>query len=1513
MKKILSLLLVALMLVGMLPMMPITANAASAGDSVSYTFSSYTAGTQYATNEEHVLDSDVTVVTTECHFTTQLRIYSSSTHDGYAIIKCTNSDLTFSGLNVNAGNKVDTLNVYGSNDEGAAWTLIQGVSVTSTSYNDYPVSFAENYQWLKLDVAGAQQVRVAKMTLSFAAVNSGECAHTNTENIEAVAATCTTAGNTAGVKCTDCGVVLSGNETIAALGHTNDEGVVTAATCTTDGYTLYTCTVCGSTKKDNYVEATGHNYVDGVCSVCTVAMPTELDGKYYIAAIRSSGNYMYMTNDLGTADTKRYQIVDSGVTELPANITNPVDAQVFELVFDASAATYKIKTGTQYLGWTSGNSGALVDETSAIAATIEYSDVEGAYLIHFTASDAERYLALNSNAANAYFAWYKQGQAEDLYLVPVVESEDTPCTQHNYVDGVCTICGATDESDVDTPDATEPDATEPEATEPTEEVKITFELGADGTATHDDGDSATTYTETVDGYTLDITGGTKMYTGAIDATGNGCIKLGTSSAVGGFTFTVPTDVTQVVICVAKYKDKTSKVNINGTDYTLTQNSNDGAYDEIEVDTSSSKTVNVTTVSGGVRAMVNSITFVCGETSHTCQWDEGTVTTAATCTTDGVKTYSCTVDGCTITKTEKIEATGHTYTYEDGSVTCTCGDTQAISPISDAKAYTSTSTVYYVKGIVTYVSGKNVYIEDATGGICVYFATAPSDIALGDEIVVWDTMTTYNGLIETTNTTAQEYLKVSSGNALPSQTVTLADLLADTTNEYLGERVVIENVTIGVLGTNNTALTDADGNTINIYKAPALNTEINENDIVTVTAIVSTYNAYQLFVNSADDVVEIQDGTATVIETVSIATAKAGTAGEYYQVEGIVTYISGRNVYIQDATGAIVVYLTADAAATQVGDKVKAYGALKLYNGLIELDAVDETNTQFYEILTSGNTVDAQEVTIEGLLADTTNEYLAEKVTLTGVYVSYNSYNSSYGNVSYTLIDGNGNTIQIYRVTVASEEECVAGGSIVNVEAIVSSYNGYRLITTNDKIVVTGTCAHETTELVNASAATCTEAGYTGDTQCTVCKYYVTRGEEIPALGHTEIGVANSQPTCQQVGYTSGVYCTVCETYTSGHEEIPVIDHIISGTITPPTCTEQGYTTYACYMCGLEEKVDNYVDPTGHQYENGVCTVCGEPDPNYQLYDFVSSLTVALDNNIALRFIVDPDLNDDGVLELEGNDNIAVFYRFNKATAEWYEAGRVGQADWESYSKNRFTAAFDIAAKEMTDEVKIVIVNADGVPVSNEYIDSARAYGMRGVNSLFPKAASNAKTAKQLTMFVDFLNYGAAAQTQFIYNTGDLANAQLTADHQAYATESAEPENLRTGHGSSQVSVEDRIELSFLLDQTTVTSDMYVVISYTHHNGTVESVTIQGTDFETYTNKSGTRWSVLTPNIATPDGNQLITCVVYSADGNEVTRAVDSVNSYMARVLSSSSAGESLKDLATAAVKLTTSSYNYFHA
>ena len=66
----------------------------------------------------------------------------------------------------------------------------------------------------------------------------------------AVAATCTTAGTTAGKHCTRCDY-KEGMETIAALGHAWDEGMVTKeATETTQGSMTYTCTRCQATKRD---------------------------------------------------------------------------------------------------------------------------------------------------------------------------------------------------------------------------------------------------------------------------------------------------------------------------------------------------------------------------------------------------------------------------------------------------------------------------------------------------------------------------------------------------------------------------------------------------------------------------------------------------------------------------------------------------------------------------------------------------------------------------------------------------------------------------------------------------------------------------------------------------------------------------------------------------------------------------------------------------------------------------------------------------------------------------------------------------------------------------------------------------------------------------------------------------------------------------------------------------------------------------------------------------------------
>lgn len=160
----------------------------------------------------------------------------------------------------------------------------------------------------------------------------------------------------------------------------------------------------------------------------------------------------------------------------------------------------------------------------------------------------------------------------------------------------------------------------PQTTALAEPTEIVFNLGANGSASHNDGTSKTSYTETVSGYTLSITSGTNMYTGARDAKGNSCIKLGTSKKVGSFQFIVPDAVTSVVIAVGKYKANTTKITVNGTSYTISGASDNGAYDNITVDTTSTKTVSFTTVASNYRAMVNTITYIIESNEPACEHD-----------------------------------------------------------------------------------------------------------------------------------------------------------------------------------------------------------------------------------------------------------------------------------------------------------------------------------------------------------------------------------------------------------------------------------------------------------------------------------------------------------------------------------------------------------------------------------------------------------------------------------------------------------------------------------------------------------------------------------------------------------------------------------------------------------------------------------------------------------------------------------------------------------------------------
>lgn len=99
-----------------------------------------------------------------------------------------------------------------------------------------------------------------------------DASHTYTEEIpalghtvvtdEAVAPTCESTGLTEGSHCSVCGEVIVAQETVEALGHAYDDGVVTTeATCTESGVKTFTCANDASHTYTEEIPALGHTVV----------------------------------------------------------------------------------------------------------------------------------------------------------------------------------------------------------------------------------------------------------------------------------------------------------------------------------------------------------------------------------------------------------------------------------------------------------------------------------------------------------------------------------------------------------------------------------------------------------------------------------------------------------------------------------------------------------------------------------------------------------------------------------------------------------------------------------------------------------------------------------------------------------------------------------------------------------------------------------------------------------------------------------------------------------------------------------------------------------------------------------------------------------------------------------------------------------------------------------------------------------------------------------------------------
>lgn len=168
---------------------------------------------------------------------------------------------------------------------------------------------------------------------------------------------------------------------------------------------------------------------------------SDYSGIYAILTKRSSGNYYYMTNDLGSASTKRFTAEEAGNT-LPEADVKIGSSKLWEVSKSGDYYVVRSVGSDKYITWTSGNSATLGDK--GILFTITKND--GLYNLMYKANDSDRYLSLNNTSGNNYFALYKSGQAMNLALIPAVQSEEPDPTPVELVMSDITCSNQTENS-----------------------------------------------------------------------------------------------------------------------------------------------------------------------------------------------------------------------------------------------------------------------------------------------------------------------------------------------------------------------------------------------------------------------------------------------------------------------------------------------------------------------------------------------------------------------------------------------------------------------------------------------------------------------------------------------------------------------------------------------------------------------------------------------------------------------------------------------------------------------------------------------------------------------------------------------------------------------------------------------------------------------------------------------------------------------------------------------------------
>ena len=569
------------------------------------------------------------------------------------------------------------------------------------------------------------------------------------------------------------------------VGHVHDfKGTeTTPASCTEDGVKTWACSICSASYTE-VIPATGHNYVNGTCTGCGDTQAAgEVWTKVALGQIKATDTVtITMSKDGTTWALDNTQ----GTNKAPAGIVVTVSGDTmtcedaesisWNIASDANGLIiYKAGGTSNWLYSTDTNNGTRVGtngnkywtlDTNGYLKNLATNRWLGVYM---TNPDWRCYTNTTGNTAGQTLTFWRLGAGDgaectheytETVTTPATCTEDgvktftcskcsdsytevIPATGHNYVDGTCTGCG----------------------------------------------DTVPQYTAVLVTDAAELSAGKQIiivangYDFALSTTQNSNNRGQAAITKSGSEIThIPEDVQLITLEEGKKAD-TFAFNVgNGYLYAASSSKN---YLRTETNLSDNSSWKIT-ISNGVANVVaqgtntrnvlqynqqSSLFSTYGSASQkpisiyvlkiACDHEyTEEVTTPATCTEEGVKTFTC--GKCGDSYTEAIPATGHNYEFG----TCTgCG---AIEPpvwskvaLSDITAE-DIITITMTKGETTWALDNTQGTSAAPAGIVV---TVDGETMMTDDadVIAWNLVADETGLIIYKAGSTEEWLYTTDTN------------------------------------------------------------------------------------------------------------------------------------------------------------------------------------------------------------------------------------------------------------------------------------------------------------------------------------------------------------------------------------------------------------------------------------------------------------------------------------------------------------------------------------------------------------------------------------------------------------------------------------------------------------------------------------------------------------------------------------------------------------------------------